>query len=539
MLSYIKGIGFMIKSIRKFFQTIEEHLFKKEWIGSPDYEALRFTVIYIFVGLVWIIWSDDLLVYLVKDIDLIIQFQTLKGWFYVFMSGLLFSIILKRRIHVINRLSNNILYQNTHDPLTKLPNRVKSSELINQRIKDNPQSVFALVSLDLDDFSNVNELLGYQVGDELIISLTQNLSQKLSNDDFISRNGDGFIITLGLDNRNKAQLNQYLNSILDIVSRERIIENQTVFITCSLGISLYPKDGSNFIDLFKAADTAMRHLKGIRKNSYNFYTEDYHKERVNRVKLVNELRKAIDEKELYMLYQPIYDMDSMHIHSFEALIRWKSPTFGQVSPAVFIEYAENTNLISLIDEFVFVNTLKLRRKWHELGDTSTILSINLSSKGLVDPSFMHTVERLCLEYYYVPNEIQIEITETALISNFDLAKSHLLRLKRLGFIIALDDFGAGYSSLTYLHQLPIDCMKIDRSFSVNPGINNNQDMILATIIELAAKLNLKVVAEGIETNKQKEFFLKMNCILGQGYLFAYPESEEIATNRIIQKEDEA
>jgi EAL domain-containing protein (putative c-di-GMP-specific phosphodiesterase class I) len=321
---------------------------------------------------------------------------------------------------------------------------------------------------------------------------------------------------------------------LDIVSRERIIENQTVFITCSLGVSLYPKDGSNFNDLYKAADTAMRHLKGVRKNSYNFYTEDYHKERVNRVKLVNELRKAIEEKELYMLYQPIYDMTTMNIHSYEALIRWKSPTFGQVSPAVFIEHAENTNLISLIDEFVFVNTLKLRRKWHELGDHTTILSINLSSKGLVDPSFMHTVERLCLEYYYIPNEIQIEITETALISNFDLAKSHLLRLKRLGFIIALDDFGAGYSSLTYLHQLPIDCMKIDRSFSVNPGFNNNQDLILASIINLAHKLNLKVVAEGIETEKQKDFFLKMNCILGQGYLFAYPDSEENATNRLVK-----
>lgn len=522
----------MFKSMRQFFHSIEEHLFKKEWIGSPDYEALRFTLIYIFVGLIWIIWSDDLLVILVQDIDLILQFQTLKGWFYVFMSGLLFSVILKRRIRMIRSLSDNILYQNTHDTLTELPNRAKSSEIINNRIKQNPQSVFALVSLDLDDFSNVNELLGYHIGDELIISLTHNLSQKLSTDDFISRNGDGFILILDLTNRNRTQLNQYLNMILDIVNRERVIENQTVFITCSLGVSLYPKDGSDFNELFKAADTAMRHLKGLRKNSYNFYTEDYHKERVNRVKMINELRKAIESNELYMLYQPIYDMKGMKVHSFEALIRWKSPTFGQVSPNVFISYAENTNLISLIDEYVFVTCMKLRRKWHDLGDHSTILSINLSSKGLVDPGFMHTVERLCLEHFYIPNGIQIEITETALISNFDLAKSHLLRLKRLGFIIALDDFGAGYSSLTYLHQLPIDCMKIDRSFSLNPGVNNNQDLILQAIINLAQKLHLKVVAEGIETNIQKDFFLEMDCSLGQGYLFAYPEAENLATQRV-------
>lgn len=317
----------MFKSMRKFFHYLEEQLFKKEWIGSPDYEALRFTLIYIFVGLIWIIWSDDLLVILVQDIDLILRFQTLKGWFYVFMSGLLFSVILKRRIRMIRSLSDNILYQNTHDALTKLPNRSKS--------------------------------------------------------------------------------------------------------------------------------------------------------------------------------------------------------------------AENTNLISLIDEFVFVTTLKLRRKWHDLGDHSTILSINLSSKGLVDPGFMHTIERLCLEHYYIPNGIQIEITETALISNFDLAKSHLLRLKRLGFIIALDDFGAGYSSLSYLHLLPIDCMKIDRSFSINPGVNNNQDLILKSIINLAQKLHLKVVAEGIETNVQKDFFLEMECLLGQGYLFAYPEAENLATQRIEESIEKA
>jgi diguanylate cyclase (GGDEF)-like protein len=524
-----------MKSIRIFFQSLEERLFRKEWIGSPGYEALRFSIIYISLGLIWIIWSDDILVYLVKDIELIIRIQTLKGWFYVFMTGLLFSVILKRRIKIINQLSENIVFQSTHDSLTKLPNRIKSAEFVNLKIKSNPLSIFALVNLDLDDFFNVNELLGYSVGDELIISLAKNLVKRLSTGDYISRNGDGFILILDLSNRNKLQLNQYLNTVLDIVNRERIIENQTIFITCSLGVALYPKDGSNFNDLFRASDTAMRHLKNIRKNSYNFYTEDYHTERVNRVKLINELRKSLDKDELYLLYQPIFNMSDMTVHSYEALIRWESLTFGQISPIIFIGYAENTNLIYQIDEFVFKSSLRIRRKWHELGDHTTILSINLSSKGLMDPSFMHTIERLCLEQLYIPNEIQIEITETALISNFELAKNHLIRLKRLGFIIALDDFGAGYSSLSYLHQLPIDCMKIDRSFSVNPGINNNQDLILATIIDLARKLNLKVVAEGIETDKQKDFFLSMKCILGQGYLFAYPESEEQATHRILNK----
>lgn len=525
----------MIKHLRQYLQSLEKQLFNKEWIGSPDYEALRFTIIYIFVGLVWIIWSDDLLAFFVHDIKLVHQIQTLKGWFYVFMSGLLFSVILKRRIRMIKNLSDSILFQNTHDTLTKLPNRALSGKIINKRIEQNPDLTFALVSLDIDDFANVNELLGYQFGDNIILSLTDTLSKLLDKGDSISRNGDGFILILDISNRTRTQLNQLLNKILVIVSSERVIDHQTLFITCSMGISVYPKDGQDFSELFRAADTALRHIKGVRKNSYNFYTEDYHITRVNRIKKVNELKKSIDQEELYLLYQPIFDMKHHHIHSFEALIRWNSPTFGLVPPTEFIAYAESTNLISHIDEFVFSTSLKLRHNWYELGDDTTILSINLSSKGLVDPSFIHTIERLCIEYHYIPNSIQIEITETAFITNFELAKSHLNRLKHLGFTIALDDFGTGYSSLAYLHQLKIDSIKIDRSFSINPGSNPNLDIILEEIIHLAHMLNLNVIAEGIETELQKNFFLDMNCRFGQGYLFARPEAEDIATQRVIEQ----
>lgn len=525
----------MFIKLRAFFNTIEERLFKKEWIGSPSYEATRFTVIYIFIGLIWIIWSDDLLVLLFQDIDLILRFQTIKGWFYVLVSGVLFYFILIKRLGLIKNLNDNILYQNNHDSLTQLPNRLKINEIVDSRIRQFPQTVFALVSLDINDFSNVNELLGYQVGDELIVSLAHNLNKKISSEDLLSRDGDGFILILDLSNRSLDDLNQLLSKILEIVNDEHIIDNQTLFISCCIGVSLYPKDGSTFNELFKASDTAMRHLKGSHANRFNFYTENYHIERVNRVKMINELRKSLDNSELYLLYQPIYNMIDQTIHSFEALVRWKSPSFGLVPPNIFIEHAENSNLISFIDEFVFTECLKLRKKWHDLGDHSTILSINLSSKGLVNPEFMKIIQRLCLEYFYMPNGIQIEITETALISNFELAKTHLMRLKRLGFIIALDDFGAGYSSLTYLHQLPIDCMKIDQSFSINTGTSESLDLILQSIVSLAHQLDLKVVVEGIESEVQKKFFLNIGCVLGQGFLFARPETEEEASHRIIEK----
>lgn len=519
-----------MKKIHEFFVKLERQLFNEKWIGSPEYEVIRFAAIYLFVGLVWITTSDDLLAMFVKDIDLLVEFQTAKGWFYVFASAALFASILAARLKRNKELNDRILYQQSHDELTQLPNRRRLSEIIDKRIQKNPKLSFALISLDIDDFATVNELLGYSIGDALLIELTRDLSLRLGSADTLSRSGTGFIITYDLSERNQIQLNQNLNGLLSLINQERHIEGQSIFITSSIGVSIYPKDGSDFNELYKAADTAMHHLKGISKNSYNFYTEDYHKQRMDRIRMVNELRKALENRELYLVYQPVVNMQSDLIEGYEALLRWDSSLFGKVAPDVFITVAETTNLISVLEEFVFESCFDEIKKRSEMG-IDLMLSINLSSKGLVDIGFIHTIERLLKNTQIVASNVQIEITETAIIESFDLAKRNLMRLKQLGFTIALDDFGTGYSSLTYLHQLPIDTMKIDRTFALQKG-QGKQHEILSSIIDLGHKLKLKIIAEGIETDAQKQFFIELGCTYGQGYLFGKPNT----LNTFIKKD---
>lgn len=511
-----------MKKLHDFFVKLERQLFNEKWIGSPEYEVIRFTAIYLFVGLLWITTSDDLLAMMVKDIDTLIEFQKAKGWFYVFASAALFASILAVRMKRIKELNDRILYQQSHDELTQLPNRRRLSEIIDKRIQKNPDLPFAVISLDIDDFATVNELLGYAIGDALLIDLTRSLTQRLGSADTLSRSGTGFIIAYDLSERNQIELNQNLNGLLSMTNQERIIEDQSIFVTASIGVSIYPKDGNTFSELYKAADTAMHHLKGISKNSYNFYTEDYHKQRMDRIRMVNELRKALENKELYLVYQPVLDMIDNQIICYEALIRWDSQLFGKVSPDVFIKVAETTNLISTLEEFVFEKCFNEIKAFEARGE-ELLLSINLSSKGLVDVSFIHTIERLLRNTKITAANVQIEITETAIIENFDLAKRNLMRLKHLGFTIALDDFGTGYSSLTYLHQLPIDTMKIDRTFALQRG-QGKQHEILSSIIDLGHKLKFKIISEGIETEAQKQFFIELGCHYGQGYLFGKPNT---------------
>ncbi len=513
-----------MKKIHDFFIKLERQLFSEKWIGSPEYEVIRFTAIYLFVGLLWITTSDGLLAMMVKDIDLLVEFQTAKGWFYVFASAALVAWILGIRMKRIKELNDHILYQQSHDELTQLPNRTRLSEIIDKRIQNNPNLSFALISLDIDDFATVNELLGYSIGDALLLKLTQDLSQRIGATDTLSRSSTGFIVTYDLSEGNQIQLNQNLNGLLSLISQERIIEGQSIFITSSIGVSIYPKDGRDFNELYKAADTAMHHLKDIRKNSFNFYTEDYHKQRMDRIRMVNELRKALENKELYLVYQPVVNMQNDRIEGYEALLRWDSNVLGKVAPDVFIKVAETTNLIRSLEEFVFESCFN-QIKSHATQGMNLMLSINLSSKGLVDVSFMHTIERLLKNTQVMASNVQIEITETAIIENFDLAKRNLMRLKHLGFTIALDDFGTGYSSLTYLHQLPIDAMKIDRTFALQIG-QGKQHEILSAIIDLGHKLKLKIIAEGIETDAQKQFFIELGCPYGQGYRLGKPSPVE-------------
>ncbi len=491
--------------------------------GKPFFEALQFLIIYLMIGIIWIIWSDQWLAAIVDDYSLFIQMQTYKGWFYVIVSGLLFFVILRSRLKVLNELSDKLITQATVDELTKLPNKSKLTHLIDQRIKElKASNQYALISLDLDDFSNINDLLGYHIGDQLITSIADQIKGLVHRHDILGRDSDGFVFFVDLEGKDDDQLISFLEEVRNVVNQPWNVADQTLFITCTIGISKFPKDGRTFAELYKSTNAAIHQLKDKGKNDYHFFTEQFHLERVERVTMMNELRNAIDHQQMYMVFQPIYQMITHRAVGFESLIRWESPSFGDVSPAVFIAYSENTGLIHLIDEFVFESVIRLRKHLCQNGFGHITMSLNLSAKGLVNPILMKKIEALVEKYEIDPHYIQIEITETALISNFDTAIENLLFLKKLGFSIALDDFGSGYSSLTYLQSLPIDTLKIDRSFTKNIGQNTKQDVILESIIRLADELNLKLVIEGIETQSQRDFLVEHNCLFGQGYYFSHP-----------------
>ena len=510
-----------MRRLLEFLQKANQSILKLR--GRPFFEAARFLIIYLLVGVVWIVWSDKWLAAVVSDYETFVEMQTYKGWFYVIASGLLFFVILKSRLSLLKDLSDKLIHQATYDDLTQLPNKSKLTQMIDQVInRSERDDQFALICMDFDDFSNVNELLGYHIGDQLISSVSDRLKPLIDEEDIIGRDSDGFVFFVNLDKYPGDQLTDFLEEIKKNVNQSLIIENQMLFLTCTMGISRFPQDGNSFTELYKAANAAIHQLKEKGKNDYHFFAEEFHLKRLERVTMMNELRKSIDNRDLSFVFQPIYQMIVNKIIGFEILIRWESPTFGSVSPAIFIEYSENTGLIQLIDEFVFESVIRLRKEWCHSEYKDIVISLNLSAKGLASPQLMAKVASLVQLYGIDPHHIQIEITETALIANFDIAIEHLHFLRNLGFSIALDDFGSGYSSLTYLQTLPIDTLKIDRMFTKNIGLDAKQDMILEAIINLAAQLDLKLVIEGIENVQQRDFLLEHQCLFGQGYFFGQP-----------------
>lgn len=508
--------------------------------GKPFFEALRFLIIYLIVGIIWIMWSDQWLAAIVDDYDTFIEMQTYKGWFYVVTSGLLFYIILKSRLTVLKVLSDKLIHQATYDELTQLPNKNKLTQMIDSVIVNSESDdQYALICMDFDDFSNVNELLGYHIGDRLIAAIKNRVKPLINEEDIIGRDSDGFLFFVDLKNYPEDQLIDFLEVIKKSVNQSWNIENQILFVTCTMGVSRYPQDGDKFTELYKAANAAIHQLKEKGKNDYHFFAQDYHLKRIERVTMMNELRKSLEQHELTLAFQPIYQMVENRIIGFESLIRWQSPTFGKVSPAIFIEYSEDTGLIHLIDEFVFESVIRLRKEWCHGEYKDIMISLNLSAKGLANAQLMSKVESWVQLYEIDTHLIQVEITETALIANFDIAIEHLHFLKNLGFSIALDDFGSGYSSLTYLQTLPIDTLKIDRTFTMNIGLDVKQDIILEAIINLADELDLKLVIEGIENVQQRDFLLDRQCLFGQGYYFGYPTEVKKAVELVKKDFEEA
>lgn len=409
-----------------------------------------------------------------------------------------------------------------YDTLTKLPNRAFFEKKVNKMLKRAEESgeKMALLYFDIDDFKNVNEILGHKIGDELLKHIVNIVNTFVKTPNFCARlSGDEFVIVLKKVT-DKDLIIKDVEEFLTEIKKPWVFEGNEFFITISMGIAVYPEDGLDLESLYKNVDASVNYVKSRGKDGYEFYDSDMQEKTLKRISMINSLRHAIENKEFTLYYQPQIELKTGKIKGVEALIRWFHPEKGFIPPDQFIPLAEEVGYIRQIDEWVVETACKQKKLWNEAGYNIGKMSVNISSKRLVQEDFVESLKSTINEYGLDYSELEIEITETAIIYDLDSVVKIIKQLKEIGVSIALDDFGTGYSSLTYLKKLPINVLKIDREFIQSIINNNEEEFIVKSVIKLAHNLKLQVVAEGVETHEQATFLKEDGCEVGQGYLYS-------------------
>ena len=423
-----------------------------------------------------------------------------------------------------------------NDSLTNLPNRLSLRERFKQiqpTDTDNEQLV-TILCLGLDRFNQINENLGHEIGDLLLKAVAERLTACVEAGDTVARlDTDQFAIILATT-QHKQEVGNIAQTILESISQTFALAGQEIFITASMGIAIYPRDGQEIEQLLNHANTAMVHAKQQGGDQYQYYTVAYNIGSSDRLALQTTLRYALERGELQLYYQPQVNLQTGQIVGAEALLRWHHPERGLVSPDKFIPLAEETGLIISIGEWVLHTACKQTKAWQNAGFSSLRVAVNLSSRQFSQIDLRHQLVQILMETGLDPKYIELELTESMLVQNTEVAIRRLNAFKALGVEIAIDDFGTGYSSLSYLQQFPFDILKIDRCFIRNITENSNNAAITKAIIEMAKSLNLKLIAEGVETEAELSFVCKHKCDGMQGYLFSRPvpahEFEQLLTS---------
>lgn len=408
------------------------------------------------------------------------------------------------------------------DELTELPNRAMFHKHINKKIEKAREhnNQVAVMFIDLDRFKFINDTMGHSFGDVFLKNVSTRMVQLLGHHGTIYRfGGDEFCVILDMVDQEKAEM--IAQKIIDGFSKLFNIGNHEFYTTPSIGISFYPKDGEDEDSLIKQADIAMYKAKNLGGNNYQLYTSVLDKENSNKMEMENALRRAIVNHEFFIHYQPKVNLHTGEIMGLEALIRWKHPDWGLVSPLQFISIAEETGLIIPIGTWILHEACLQLKKWHNEGFSTLSIAVNISPRQFQDKDFLKIVRNVFRDIQLDPQFLQIEITES-IMNNFQGSLSSLTELKQLGIKISIDDFGTGYSSLSYLKYLPIDEIKIDKSFVNDISINQRDIAIVKTIIDMGHHLHVFVTAEGIETEQQYLVLKEHHCNVGQGYLFSKP-----------------
>ena len=422
--------------------------------------------------------------------------------------------------HSQNRLHELV----NHDPLTGLPNRRLFNELLEHAIKraEREHHQIALLFVDLDRFKAINDSLGHQVGDKLLYEVSKRIHHAMRDSDIVARlGGDEFLVMMDMI-KHPQDAALIAQKIIYALQVEFFIDGKEIFIGASVGISIFPKDGSDVDSLIKAADIAMYQVKNRGKNNHCFYSEDLSKNAVERFTIESQLRHALERNQFEMYYQPQISLLTGDIIGAEALIRWRHPDLGLVSPARFIPIAEETGLIVQIGEWVLRQAALQAIQWINDGYTMQWISVNVSGVQIMRSNFYDTVYGILIETNCNPNILELEITESTVMQNTEFVIDTFNNIKQLGVRVAIDDFGTGYSSLSNLKRLPLDKIKIDQSFVRGLPDDLDDAAITNTINAMACSLGFTVIAEGVETLAQATFLKNMGCLEAQGYLYSKP-----------------
>ena len=422
---------------------------------------------------------------------------------------------------------HDLLHATEHDPLTDLPNRLQFQTCLQRVLAEagSRQQQVAVFCLGLDDFREINEQFGYPCGDQLLTALGQRLQAFSAQTSCLARLGGDQFALIQDQLSQPYEAAELAQSILDSLDEPFELDGQPVQLRATLGITLYPEDGADSSDLLQKAELTMTLAKRRARNRYQFYVASVDREMRRRRELDRDLLQALDNGQLHLVYQPQIDYRGQRICGVEVLLRWQHPLHGPIAPDHFIPLAEQNGSILPIGDWVLDQACRQLRLWHEQGFAGLRMAVNLSPVQLHQGQLPRLVADLLRRHRLPAGSLELEITETCLMEDVQAASRHLLSLRRAGALIAIDDFGTGYSSLSYLKSLPLDKIKIDKSFvrDLNTGSDTEGDAaIVRAIVQLARNLSLQVIAEGVETSEQERYLTALGCDEGQGYLYSKP-----------------